>query len=497
MKRTRRYFVAMGAGSLAAVILAACGAAPTPTAVPAKPTEAPKPAAPPPTAAPAAPAATKPAEAPKPVEAAKPTEAPKPAAAAAPATAGGPVKITYWSAHSGNTEKAQAEIAKRFNASQSKIAVDAQYQGSYTDIMTKMQAAMAAKQVPDIFLIHEAGWLPFWLNKQLEPLDKFVADTKMDVTDWQDALYKEGVKFGKLWWLSTSRSTPIFYYNRDAWAEAGLPDRAPKTWTEMIEWAPKLTKKSGNEITQYAHQEHVSDSTAWVLQTKLWEWGGRYSNDEDGIKMTLNEPPAIAAVQHIADMVGKFKAARVDGGPNGERAPFLGGKSASLINSTSQLVSMGKTAKFKVGVGFLPEGPAGFGCTTGGSGMAIPALTPGDRKPMAFEWLKFSTDTEATVYWMKETGYMPLRKSAEKHPDVIKLYEEDPNFKVAVSQLPKTKFQEYGRIAVGKADDIIKDAISRITVGNEPVNAVMKDASAELDKELRPVRELLKSASSY
>jgi len=27
-----------------------------------------------------------------------------------------------------------------------------------------------------------------------------------------------------------ARSTPLFYYNKDHYAAAGLPDRAPETW---------------------------------------------------------------------------------------------------------------------------------------------------------------------------------------------------------------------------------------------------------------------------
>src|SRR5688572_14283429 len=64
---SRRHLFGLGAGSAALALLAACGQAPAPTAVP-------------PAAKPAEPA--KPAEAPKPAEAAKPT-----AAAAAPAAA--------------------------------------------------------------------------------------------------------------------------------------------------------------------------------------------------------------------------------------------------------------------------------------------------------------------------------------------------------------------------------------------------------------------------
>lgn len=74
MKLTRLSMVA----AAAALVLAACGGAATPTAAPPKPTEAPKPTTAPPTAT-AAPAA--PTAAPKPTEAAKPTEAPKPTAA--------------------------------------------------------------------------------------------------------------------------------------------------------------------------------------------------------------------------------------------------------------------------------------------------------------------------------------------------------------------------------------------------------------------------------
>jgi len=485
---SRRHFALAGLGAAATAILAAC-AQPTPTAAPAKTTEAPKPAAPDPaTAAPA-----KPTEVP--AAAAKPTESAKPAAAAPAASAAGKTKIVLWSGHGGQTEKAQAEIVKKFNATYDKIDVEAQFQGEYGDIATKMVAAIAARQVPDIFQIHEAGWMPFWLNKQLEPLDKFVADEKIDVADWQDAPYKEGVQYGKLWWLSASRSTALFYYNKDAWAEAGLPNRAPKSWQELVEWGPKLTKKSGNDVIQVAY---VAKPGAWEFQTNLWQWGGRYSDDQNNIKITVTESPAVQAAQFQGDLVHKHKIARQDVGvSNGDRQAFIGGKAASIVQSTSQLVSVQSTAKFKVGVGFLPEGPAGHGVTTGGSGMAIPALVAGDRKPMAFQWLKFATDTPQTVFWTAQTGYMPLRKSAEKTPEMQKLFEEQPNFRAAIDQLPRARFQEYGRRGLAKGDTIISKGLGRVLVENAPADGVLKEMADELDREARALRELIKAAASY
>lgn len=53
-----------------------------------------------------------------------------------------------------------------------------------------------------------------------------------------------GVRRGVTYWIPFARSTPIFYYNRDAWAEAGLPDHGPETWNEFAEWAPKTRAAS-------------------------------------------------------------------------------------------------------------------------------------------------------------------------------------------------------------------------------------------------------------
>src|SRR5262245_51997268 len=83
----RRRFLLVGAGVVGTAIVAACGGTAAPTAVPAKPTEAPKPAAAEPTKPAAAPAATSaPAAAATTAPAAAATTAPA-AAAAAPTTA--------------------------------------------------------------------------------------------------------------------------------------------------------------------------------------------------------------------------------------------------------------------------------------------------------------------------------------------------------------------------------------------------------------------------
>ena len=47
-----------------------------------------------------------------------------------------------------------------------------------------------------------------------------------------------------------ARSTPLFYYNKEHYADAGLPDRAPETWAEMKEFAGKLTAAGHEYLDQ-------------------------------------------------------------------------------------------------------------------------------------------------------------------------------------------------------------------------------------------------------
>ena len=56
---------------------------------------------------------------------------------------------------------------------------------------------------------------------------------------------------GKTYGIPFQRSTPVLYWNKDAFKEAGLdPETPPASWAEMVEMGKKLTKTdaSGNPV---------------------------------------------------------------------------------------------------------------------------------------------------------------------------------------------------------------------------------------------------------
>ena len=93
-------------------------------------------------------------------------------------------------------------------------------------------------------------------------------------------------------------------------------------------------------------------------------------------------------------------------------ADFASGLIASTIGSTGSLKGALDAASFEVGTAYLPDGPAGGGTPTGGTGLAISSSSTPEEQLAAAMFLAFLTDTENTATFSQATGYMPVRTSA-------------------------------------------------------------------------------------
>jgi sn-glycerol 3-phosphate transport system substrate-binding protein len=400
---------------------------------------------------------------------------------------GSKVKVVYWGSFSGSLGEAEQGMVQRFNESQDEVELDYQYQGNYEETAQKLTQALAAGTTPDVVLLSDVWWFKFYLNDVLLPLNDLFAANGIDTSDYVDPLINEGTRQGTIYWVPFARSTPLFYYNKQIWQEAGLPDRGPKNWDEFVEWSTKLVKRDGGQTTRYAFAHPSAASyIAWLFQPVTWQWGGRYSDPDFTIR--IQEERAVEA--------GRFYLASVRDGwavPSKDLvADFLNGAIAAMMASTGSLGGILKSATFPVGTAFLPEGPAGFGCCTGGAGLAILKNKPREIQEAAFRWVAFASSPEGTMWWAQNTGYMPVRKSAIARADMQRYFQENPNFKTAVDQLPKTRPQDAARVWIPNGDQIIGKGLERVTVQGEDPAAVFAEVAQTLQREAQPVVAQLK-----
>ena len=116
---------------------------------------------------------------------------------------------------------------------------------------------------------------------------------ELDTSDYVDSLWNEGVRNDTQYWIPFARSTPLFYYNKDAFKEIGL-DEPPAKWSEFAEIAPQLVKKDGDTVTRSAFAHATGAGyVAWIFQGVDWAFGGSYSDPDFTIR--INEPKSVAA----------------------------------------------------------------------------------------------------------------------------------------------------------------------------------------------------------
>ncbi len=410
------------------------------------------------------------------------------AAAAAPAPAMEPVTVTLWSSFTGKNGEAETELVKRFNESQSDVVLDYQFQGNYEETAQKVTAALQASTAPDVSLLSDVWWFKFYLNNALLPLDDLLAAAEVDTADYQDSLINEGVRQGKHFWVPFARSTPLFYYNKEKWATAGLPDRGPETWDEFMEWAPKLVEMDGSEmkVPAFVHPDGAS-YIAWLFQGVAWQFGGSYSDPDFTMHMT--DEKTLAAGQFYRDTVHDFGWAR----PTKDMpTDFINGLTAAAMMSTGSMGGIKANATFEFGTAMLPKKDA-FGCCTGGAGLAVLSTTPAEKQAGAMEYIAFVSNVENTIFWAQNTGYMPVRKSALENPTMTAYFDEFPQFKTAVEQLALTRPQDSARVFVPNGDQIIGKGLERITVQSEEVAVAFGDVQKILEEEAAPVVAALKA----
>ncbi|WP_084514591.1 ABC transporter substrate-binding protein [Nocardia acidivorans] len=393
--------------------------------------------------------------------------------------------ITFWSNHPGTSKELETELINRFQAKYPDLKVNLVDAGkNYEEVSQKFNAALSGGELPDVVVLSDVWWFNYALNGIIEPLDSHFGSAGVHLDDYVDSLANDYKFNNKHYALPYARSTQVFYYNKDVWSKAGLPDRGPNSWQEFDEWGPKIQGVMGGD--KWAHGwGDAKNYLAWTLQGPMWTFGGGYSDDW---KLKFSDPKSIEAGKFFSDMINVKKYAAI----RPQIATEFGtGILGSTIASTGDLKGIMKNAegKLTVGTAFLPH-PNGAGATTGGAGLAIPSRISDSRKENALKFIEFITNAANTAYFSQGTGYMPVRKSALQDPSELDFLAKNPNSKTAIDQLAVTKSQDFARVFVPGGDQIIGTGMEQIGLQNRDVTSVFADISSQLqtiiDRQITP-----------
>lgn len=344
-----------------------------------------------------------------------------------PSQYAGRTNILFWAPWTGDLFDVLAEAFTMFNDSQTDVYAAIESVGGYADLNTQFTAALQAKAVPDLVCFPELQWLQFYFAGALTPLDPHFTD------EWNLDIYLqnyvgEGMAGDEAYVVPFARSTPLFYYNKTAFSELGLPVDTQYTWSQLRELGPEIASltSSGQSVKTFAY----GADDAWFASSWLWAFDGRWA---DGFTVMPDEAPVKELMTfakewvHVDGHAYQAQAAHTD---------FQTGLVTAVHGSTASMRGLTNAVDFELGAAFMPgEVNQPPKVPTGGSGFSLVKTDSQERQDATAELLKFLGTPEMSGWYHVNSGYVPVVTAARDEPEVQELHASDPNFTVAIDQL--------------------------------------------------------------
>jgi len=350
-------------------------------------------------------------------------------------------EIPFWHSMDGELGKEVNSMADRFNQTHPDVKIVPVYKGKYDQNLAAGIAAYRTGNAPAILQVYEVGTATMMASKAIKPVYQVFADAglKEDVSQFVPTVsgyYSDSQ--GRLLSQPFNSSTPVLYYNKDAFKKAGLnPDQPPKTWQELEQDTAKL-KEAGMKCG------YASGWQGWIQIENFSAWHGlpvaTKNNGFDGTDAVLefNKPEQIKHIQFLEDMNKKGEFTYY-GRQDESTAKFYNGDCAMTTASSGSLADIRQYAKFNYGVGMMPydadvKGAPQNAIIGGASLWVMKGKDDATYKGVA-EFLQFLTTPAIAAEWHQKTGYLPVTTAAYELTKQQGFYDKNPGSDVATRQM--------------------------------------------------------------
>ncbi|TMH64950.1 MAG: sn-glycerol-3-phosphate ABC transporter substrate-binding protein UgpB [Betaproteobacteria bacterium] len=395
-------------------------------------------------------------------------------------------EIQWWHAQTGGNNERINALAKKFNDSQTDYRVNAVYKGSYPESMAAAIAAFRAGNAPHILQVFDVGTGTMMASKgAIKPVYEVMAEAgeKFDPKAYVPAVagYYTNSK-GQMLSLPFNSSTTVFWYNKDAFAKAGLdPNRAPQTWPEVVSAMAKL-KASGHACpftTGWQTWTQLESFSAWHNVPFLTKENGFGGPDA---KLVFNGPVQVKHIENMQDWIKKGYF--VYGGRKNEpEAKFYSGECAMMTTSSAAYATIKQQAKFKFAESTLPyyaDVPgAPQNTIIGGASLWVMSGKKKEEYKAVAKFFSFLSQPEIQAEFSQLTGYVPITMAAYELTKKSGFYEKNPGADVAVQQLiVKTTSNSRGVRAGNfpQIRDVMDEELEAVWAGKKTAKQGLDDA---------------------
>jgi len=167
------------------------------------------------------------------------------------------------------------------------------------DLDTKINAAVAAKQGPDI--IWEADREGEYARRGvIRPIDDII---RADYISEHKFYEVRPLDDGKLYWIHTSIMGPIVYGNKQIMEEAGITaEDVPTSWEEFAKFCQQFTQFEGDQMTRAGFA--FNGYARYIWDDMMYQQGAHV---QSATKSFINSSESAHAWQTLVDMYDTYK----------------------------------------------------------------------------------------------------------------------------------------------------------------------------------------------
>ncbi|MBP1996628.1 ABC transporter substrate-binding protein [Paenibacillus eucommiae] len=340
------------------------------------------------------------------------------------------VTIQFWHSLGGKNGEYTDAMIKRFNESHKDIEVVGTFQGNYDETVTKLQQAIASKNVPDVAMIERAYVELFADADVLEDLNPHLKASGLSTDLFNSGLMGHSTFHDKLVSLPLNRSTPIMHINKTMLDEKGLA--VPTTWDELKTAAEALTIKENGAYTRYGM---TMPYDTWYPIAMITQAEGKFFSDDNKTIGFYDNGVGAKVFNYMKDLqsTGALYYPPAQDSGNITSQMFADGKVGIMFGSTGSIGGLANSVQFDYVTAYLPKDKV-HANPTGGANVAM--LADSKNKEAAWEFLRWmETDPQGALPFILQTGYLPFTKAMTESKDMQELWAKEPNRKVAYDQL--------------------------------------------------------------
>ncbi len=398
-------------------------------------------------------------------------------------------EITWWHAMGGALGETVNAIAEDFNASQDEYKITPVFKGTYEEALTAGIAAFRAGEQPNILQVFDAGAATVIGAKGATvPVQDLLTDNGVafDIND-----YISGVRYfyadadGKMIGMPFNSSSPIMYYNVQAFEKAGV--EPPKTWEEFQTVTAPALKGAGYTALTQSHLPWIFTENFMSRHDLPFATNNNGYEGAEGTKILVNNDAIKAHFTAVTEWqdAGYFEWFGTGWGDNA--TPFEEGKVGMWLGSSGSFGGLSKKdLPFDFSATYLPYWEAVTAepkqtFIGGASLFAMAGHDAADNEATA-AFFEFLTQPETQYFWHQETGYVPITEAAYEMAKADGHYERAPAAEIGIKQLSlpagdNTKGYRMGFYV--QIRDVMNREYGRILTGETTV----EDAFATIEKE--------------